>query len=95
MSKRLMLQQMFTVFISIILALLVSECLLRLMGFRPWRYTPVDANEPSMHAPDPVLGWRNKTGSYVIPPYHPSGKPIHVTFQEDGQRLTGVVPADV
>jgi hypothetical protein len=43
-----------------------------------------------MHAPDPVLGWRNKKGNYIVPPYHPSGKTIHITFLENGQRRTGV-----
>jgi hypothetical protein len=89
MSKRSM-KKTITVLTSIIFALILSECLLRVIGFEPWSYESLDANEPTMHAPDPVLGWRNKKGDYVVPPYHPSGKPIYITFQENGQRRTGV-----
>ena len=79
-----------TVIVSTILALILSECLLRAFGYAPWSYVSRDANEPTMHAPDPVLGWRNKEGNYIVPPYHPSGKPIYISFQENGQRRTGV-----
>ena len=89
MSKR-SLKKTITVLVSIILALIFSECLLRAVGFKPWSYTSIDANEPTMHAPDPVLGWRNKKGNYVVPPYHPSGKSTVITFQDNGQRRTGV-----
>jgi hypothetical protein len=41
-----------------------------------------------MHEPDPVLGWKNKPGSYVVPPYQPSGQAVHVTFLDDGRRRT-------
>jgi hypothetical protein len=43
-----------------------------------------------MHEPDAHLGWQNKAGSYVVPPYHPSGETIHITFLEKGRRRTGV-----
>jgi hypothetical protein len=77
-------------FLSLSLALALSEVLLRVRGFRPWRYASKDANEPTMHEPDPVLGWRNKRGNYIVPPYHPSGQPIQFTFLENGRRSTGV-----
>lgn len=79
-----------TVFVSIIIGLILSECLLRIFGCPPWRYKSKDANEPTTHAPDLVLGWQNKEGNYVVPPWHPSGKSIHMCFQENGQRRTGV-----
>ncbi len=89
MSKHYM-RNMVTLLVSIILALILSECLLRAFGRNPWSYKSLDSNEPTMHAPDPVLGWRNKNGNYIVPPYHWAGKPIHITFQENGQRRTGV-----
>ena len=75
-----------TLIVSIIVALILAECLLRAFDIEPWRYKTLDANEPTMNAPDPDLGWRNREGSYVVPPYHPSGEPIHFTLLEHGQR---------
>lgn len=89
MTRRFVINTV-TFFLSLILILALSEGLLRMIGFKPWIYESMDANEPIMHEPDPVLGWRNKKGSYIVPPYHPSGKNIHVTFLENGQRYTGV-----
>jgi hypothetical protein len=79
-----------TVFISIIVALILSECLLRMLGFEPWRYRHLDTDAPTLYEYDPVLGWRNKPGKYVLGPYHPAGKPVHMTFYENGHRLTGI-----
>jgi hypothetical protein len=76
------------IIISIIFALILSEGLLRILGYEPWTYHDL-ANEPTMHASHPVLGWQNKKGDYTIPPYHPSGKQIHITFDENGKRRTG------
>ena len=78
-----------TVLTSTFLALLVSEILLRAFGLEPWSYASVDSREPTMHEPDPVLGWRSNKGAYLVPPYHPSGQAIHMTFEEDGKRRTG------
>lgn len=72
------------------LAITVSEIVLRVCGFRPWTYERKDANEPTMHEPDPILGWQNKLGNYDVPPYHPSGQTVHVSFLENGQRRTGI-----
>lgn len=83
-----------TVLTSIILALILSECLLRVFGFEPWRYKKLDTNEPIMTEYDPVLGWRNKKGKYIVTPYNPSGKPIYMTFHGNGERLTDTDSAD-
>jgi hypothetical protein len=72
------------------LAFGLSEGLLRVCGFRPWVYSTKDTNEPTMHEPDSVLGWRNKTGSYIVPPYDPSGQTVQITFLENGRRRTGL-----
>lgn len=77
-------------FLGLTLALSLSEVLLRVCGFRPWVYSTKDANEPTMHEPDSVLGWRNKRGNYTVPPYDPSGQTIQITFLENGRRRTGV-----
>jgi hypothetical protein len=72
----------------------VAEGLLRLLGYQPWRYMTLDSNEPTVYEPDPVLGWRNRQGSWSIPPYHPDGSTIRLTFLEDGRRLTSHSPRD-
>ncbi len=76
--------------ISLVLLATLSEGLMRLMGVQPWR-TVERSNEPSMHEPDPVLGWRNKEGTYEFPPYVPSGMTIHATFLGNGGRATSTV----
>jgi lysophospholipase L1-like esterase len=75
--------------IGLLVAMALSELVLRAAGFKPWTYTGQDANEPTMHEPDSVLGWRAKKGSYKVPPYHPSGHPIQLTFLENGRRRAG------
>jgi hypothetical protein len=80
----------FTVLTSVIFGLILSECFLRVIGYEPWRNKAIAANEPPMHSPDPLLGWRNKKGKYIIPPYHPTERPIYITFLENGQRNTGI-----
>lgn len=81
--------------VSVILAALLCEATLRLTGYMPWTYTNKDANEPTMHEADPVLGWKNKEGKYVIPAYAPSGQDIHMTFIGNGQRYTGLKGTDL
>ena len=80
--------QAVAIVLGLLVAIALSELVLRAVGFRPWTYTGQDANEPTMHEPDPVLGWRAKKGSYTVPPYHPSGHAIQLTFLDDGRRRT-------
>jgi hypothetical protein len=79
-----------TFLLGVGLAIGVSEVLLRAAGFKPWTYSHKSVNEPTMQEPDPVLGWKNIPGTYLVPPYHPSGHAIQFTLLEDGQRRTGV-----
>lgn len=72
---------------STVVPFVVSEAIVRSRGYEPWRYLSI-GNEPTMHEFDPVLGWKNKPGDYEVPPYSPSGKPIHITFLEGGHRRT-------
>lgn len=88
--KRRFVLDIVALFLGLALTMTLSEVLLRACGFQPWRYNNTDAHEPTMHEPDPILGWQNKRGSYTIPPYHPSGQTTHVTFLENGRRRTAV-----
>ena len=92
MGTRPLLLRVLSVVIGLVMALVFSEMLLRLCGFRPWAYSTIDVNEPTMHEPDPVLGWRSKAGSYVVPAYHPGGHPTHATFLEQGWRRSAPAP---
>jgi hypothetical protein len=75
-------------FLSVIFLVVLIEALLRLTNHTPWTYYGLDSNEPAMHEPDPVLGWKNKEGNYEIPAYDSSGQYIHMTFNARGQRST-------
>lgn len=69
-------------------ALGLCEVVLRSKGFRPWNPIVLRPGEPILHEPDPVLGWRNKEGSYRVPSYWPGDPDIHVTFESNGRRAT-------
>jgi len=70
-------------------ALAGAELLLRAQGSQPWVYTTKDLSEPTIHVPDPVLGWRARPGHHVVPPPSPNAAPAVFTFREDGSRLIG------
>ncbi len=72
--------------LSTLLAVGTAEMALRATGHLPWRNFRVDANEPTLHEPDPVLGWKNKPGTYRIPRYHPAGRDVQITILPDGRR---------
>ena len=75
-------------FVAILFTLGLCEGLLRILGFQPWQYRTSDVNEPTMLEPDPVLGWRNKLGNYVLPRYDASGEDVTLTFLDRGRRRT-------
>lgn len=76
------------VFLSIVFSLFLIEGVLRVFGHTPWTPVEIDSNEPTVHEPHPVLGWRNKEGTYLIPAYSAEGKDIHMSFLGHGQRPT-------
>ena len=77
-----------TAAIGLITILVLSEVVLRLNGFKPWVYAG-SSDEPVMYGRDSVLGWRNRPGDYVMPPFAPGGSSIDVTYLADGRRATG------
>ena len=79
------------VLLTVTVTLVLGEALLRLNGHGPWRYETRDIDEPIVHEPDPLLGWRNKAGRYEIPAYDGSGAEIPVTLLPGGTRTTGGV----
>ena len=76
------------IFLSVGFSVVLCEALLRLTSHTPWIYERKNANGPTTHELDPVLGWKNKEGKYVVPAYDSSGQDIHITFLDQGQRLT-------
>jgi len=75
-------------FLSVVFSVFLLEAVLRLIGYSPWTPVGLESNEPTIHEPDPTLGWKNKEGKYVVPAYDSSGQEIHITFLAHGQRLT-------
>jgi hypothetical protein len=73
---------------SLAVSCLVLEGVLRLGGARPKPSQGSLMREGSWSAPDPVLGWRNRTGA------HPSTDPGHavMTFGPDGSRASAPAP---
>jgi hypothetical protein len=75
---------------SAIVLLLAAEVLLRGLGRGPWVVSTLDRNEPVMNEPDPERGWRNRPGTYAIPPYAENGHETTITILPDGRRRAGV-----
>jgi hypothetical protein len=74
------------VLVSLCIALLVSEGIVRLLGFAPWTFVDTDRNEPAIFEYDPELGWKAKPGSYRLPPYGPEGRETVLTILPSGLR---------
>ncbi|GAB5521346.1 MAG: hypothetical protein RhofKO_35970 [Rhodothermales bacterium] len=74
---------------ALLIALGLGEVGVRLLGYGPWRYQTLDADEPVLHDPHPTRGWVNRPGRYVISPYHPEDDSIHIAVLSDGRRRTG------
>jgi hypothetical protein len=79
--------------LSLLASAALGEAALRLSGRRPWTRLPTPANEPAMHEPDPVLGWRNRPGVYEFPGYGPLSPDVRMTYLSDGSRSTGYLGA--
>jgi hypothetical protein len=90
--RRKTLARIGTLLVATVLALLVGELLVRGAGHQPARDRNAARDAPALHGPDPVLGWTNRPGVYVIPSYTPSGDAIQVTFEQDGRRRSSPEP---
>lgn len=75
----------FALLVPWMLLLVASEVGLRLW-FPAAPARQLRRNEPTVHRPDPTLGWRNKAGRHRIEPYSRTGSPIEMNFYEDGRR---------
>jgi hypothetical protein len=76
---------------SLAFSLVLAEIGLRILGYKPWAYSGVDRH--ALNQPDPVLGWTNHPGHFVLPAYAPNGPQIDVTILEDGSRATAIPPS--
>jgi hypothetical protein len=65
-----------------------GEVVLRVSGYKVWKYFTFDANEPIVYQFDPVLGWSNMEGRYTVPTGKPGGKEFTVSFLSNGARAT-------
>ncbi len=81
-----------TLALGLLGAALAAEALLRLRGHRPW--TPLDVPAFGVRDTHPVLGWTNRPGRHLLPPFGGHGEPVPLSFLEDRSRATGA-PAGV
>ncbi len=78
---------------SLALGLLSVEFVVRVAVGVPQRSEALDRGLPALHEPDPVLGWRNRSGAVVWPGRgRDRGRPISLTFWPGGRRATAGTP---
>jgi len=82
--------------LSALLALLLTTAVLegglRLLGRAPWTPDRDDRGQPVVFQPDPVLGWSNKEGRYLLHPYAPGAPATVLTNWSRGRRATRPEP---
>ena len=84
------MKKRFIIFITIaFVSLLLLEFFLRIAGFKPKKY--LTSGESSISNYDSKLGWRLKTGKYLINSNDGSGKSYKVTIEKNGSRKTGEI----
>jgi hypothetical protein len=80
--------------ISVSLSLAAGEWLLRRAGWGPFRALKFGSNEPTMHEPEPELGWWMKPGEYVMPAALPGAPSTRWTILPDHSRATRAQPVE-
>lgn len=76
-----------TIIIGVIIFIIGAELLARAIGLKPIQSGHFK-NEPTVHIPDPILGWRNKPGNYNYPAYVDGSDNIQITILPNGERVT-------
>ena len=76
-----------------VLGLVAAEWFLRSFGQRWLPHFGYEALRPRQSRtpffePDPVLGWRVKSGQFIVPAYSGNGPGIRMTFLSGGRRVT-------
>ena len=73
---------------SLLFTALLAEFALRILGYTPAITKVKHPGEPSVYQPHEVLGWRNKPGQHIFPPYSEGADEIVITFTEQHARIT-------
>jgi hypothetical protein len=74
--------------LALLVTLATLELGLRAGGYRPWTTFRTRPDEPTLHDPDPELGWVLRPGHWRYGPYATGGTPIEVTISTDRTRRT-------
>ena len=74
--------------VSMLFAGLLGEMALRVLGFTPAQNVVKHPGEPSVYVPHDSLGWRNKPGKHIFPPYSEGAGEITITFTEEHARIS-------
>ena len=77
-----------TAIVAVLVAFGMVEAGLRLAGRRAWVSYRTNPVEPTLHDPDPVLGWVLRPGHWRYGPYVAGGETVEVTIADDRSRRT-------
>jgi len=89
MIKKTIFTNWLLVFVSIIVAIILLEVILRLFGFKPWYFYQSDLNEPTINKYDSKVGWKPQEGVYIFPPKSDNVNDTTFTVLKDGSRFSG------
>ena len=76
--------------ISFILIITVFEILFRVSGKEPW--TLIFIGSPKAFQADPIIGWKNKPGTYYFPEHTPGKEQAIMTIDKEGYRIASPQP---
>ncbi len=85
-----LLINVFSIGFGVVVSLLTAELVLYISGY-PNNYVQPEYL-PGATEPDPVLGWKHRPGSYVFQDPQNSSRIFHVTYLQDGSRVTSNFP---
>ncbi len=77
--------------VSLVLFITIFETLLRVSGKEPW--SPVShIDSPKAFQVDPMIGWKNKPGTYLFPKFTPDTIRATMNIDNEGFRITSPRP---
>ena len=87
-----MIKKFFVIFISIIIALIISEVFLRIIGIEPWKYIKINdaTSGENIFIEDKKLGWISSEGNYKVNPADTREKIFKLSIGKNGERKTGL-----
>lgn len=93
MKIHFLFKNFFLIVISVVFTILLTEAILRIFGYKPWKFQEV--SNIGIYQNDENKGWISKKGVYKLP--SPTNHSIYslITILEDGSRLSGEYSDDL